>query len=416
MIKKKSYILELVFKQIRNLILIALLSALTSCSNKPEDIELAFRNNLDIERRNEVIHINCSSLKNFPLDDFSVVDVNKESVIPYQLVDKDKDGVSDELVLLCDFSQNETKKVRIVKSPIIKNNSEYTDVFFSLRSDSAQPNPKINDTVRPRGFIQDIKNPVYQLEGPALENNKVAFRTFFDTRNGKDIYGKTIENTVLKSIGLGESWHKLRYWGMDILQVGQSLGAGGLGVVDKDTLYRLGDADLTKYQEICDGPFEASFRLDFTGWDAGNKKINGYELLSLAKDKHYYKNEICLSDTSLILAIGLPGFKCRHTNYIKHNGGFSSIYTYGPQAADTDTRLGLAILFDSEQYLGHDFVEDNGEIQKTHYVMLRPQPVNHIYFFACWELSDSTFSEEVNFIDYLQEEANKLFNPIITTL
>jgi len=63
---------------------------------------------------------------------------------------------------------------------------------------------------RQRGFVQNIANPVYQMEGPGIENNKVAFRSFFDKRNGKDIYGKLITTPILDQVGLTESWHILQ--------------------------------------------------------------------------------------------------------------------------------------------------------------------------------------------------------------
>ena len=78
------------------------------------------------------------------------------------------------------------------------------------------------------------------------ENDKVGFRLYLDGRNAKDIYGKRTSELVLKDIGLDESgtpvdnYHVLRDWGRDILQVGNSLGAGGLALFENDSLHRLG--------------------------------------------------------------------------------------------------------------------------------------------------------------------------------
>ncbi len=44
--------------------------------------------------------------------------------------------------------------------------------------------------------------PVYQMEGPAWENDIVAFRNYYDARNGIDIYGKRVNEMVLDSVGL----------------------------------------------------------------------------------------------------------------------------------------------------------------------------------------------------------------------
>lgn len=69
------------------------------------------------------------------------------------------------------------------------------DSFGSNRAKDTMPfnNP-------PMDFGQ-AKLPFYLTEGLAWENDKVAFRQYFDLRNTKDIYGKTVPGMVMDTVG-----------------------------------------------------------------------------------------------------------------------------------------------------------------------------------------------------------------------
>src|SRR5690606_24347117 len=70
-----------------------------------------------------------------------------------------------------------------------------------------------------------------RYEGPGRESDKVAYRFYLDWRNGFDIFGKKIPDMVLQNVGQDgyQSYHEPADWGMDLLKVGKSLGAGGYG-------------------------------------------------------------------------------------------------------------------------------------------------------------------------------------------
>lgn len=75
------------------------------------------------------------------------------------------------------------------------------------------------------------RDALIAFEGPGWESDKVAYRLYLDERNVPDIYGKRLPRPVLPVIGQGkDDYHAMADWGQDILQVNQSLGAGGIGV------------------------------------------------------------------------------------------------------------------------------------------------------------------------------------------
>ena len=93
----------------------------------------------------------------------------------------------------------------------------------------------------PEGFQQGDKLVAY--EGPGWESDRVGYRLYLDGRNAIDIFGKRSPELVLSSVGRGDDYHAMADWGMDILKVGNSLGAGGFGVLREGAATQIGDAE-----------------------------------------------------------------------------------------------------------------------------------------------------------------------------
>lgn len=332
----------------------------------------------------------------------------------FQTIDTNNDGIWDELLIEVSLAANAKDTLHIDWSSKPEMSfPKRTNIQLSLRSDTAVPSTEINHTVRYRGFVQNIEKPFYQMEGPGLENDKVAFRSFFDYRNGKDIYGKIVDVPILEKVGVSASWHSLQPWGMDILKVGNSLGAGALAVKENNKIYRLGDADTTTFQVLYEGPLQAAFKLSFTNWDVANANQNGSETITITNGNFYYKNDVSLVlNKSQNLVTGVANFIDAKVVYKKHNSHFSSIATYGKQAEGSDTNLGMAIVFSTEDHVENKTTSEPSNIPNTSYVVLKPRDKTAIYFFACWGNSDPRFATQQGFENYLKLAVQSLSNPI----
>lgn len=377
---------------------------------------LIITNTASFKRINEVITLQRAKLGKISNDLFPLVK-KQNKVFISQTIDKNADGYWDELLIEISLAAHSTDTLQLswVKKEQQIAFETRTNVRLSLRSDTNTPSPEINSAQHGRGFTQNIAKPVYQLEGPGIENDKVAFRAFFDSRNGKDIYGKVVETPVLDKVGVGASWHTMQPWGMDILKVGNSLGAGGLAVAESGGIYRLGDADKATFRALYEGPLQAAFQLDFTNWDVAKSKRNGNETVSITKGAFCYKNAIslALTDAQTLLA-GIANFGIDRVMLKKHNATFSSISTYGNQAEGTGTNLGLAMLFATDDYVKNETAAPVSSIPNTSYVALKPSKnyKKTIYFFACWEKTNPLFSTQQGFADYLQKTAEIVANPV----
>jgi len=336
-----------------------------------------------------------------------------------QIVDKNGDSNWDELLIEVDLAANtrDTLQLTWVKKEQQKEFKKYTNVRLSLRSDNDVPSPEINKTQRMRGFTQNIAKPFYQMEGPGIENDKVAFRTFFDFRNGKDIYGKIVDTPVLEKVGVDATWHEMQPWGMDIFHTGNSLSAGALAVEEDKQFYRLGDADTSIFQALYEGALQAAFTLNYKKWDVAKSKQDGSETVSMTKGNFFYKNDIVVDlNSNQSLIAGIANFGIDKVVYKKHNETFSSVSIYGSQAEGSNTKLGVAIMFPSHDYIVHQTTDAASSIPNTSYISLKPTSKKTIYFFACWEKTDSRFTTQEGFEKYLKETADKLASPIIISV
>lgn len=370
-------------------------------------------NDQDFSRK-EIINIPRKRFKHVDKSFFPIV-YRKSDMLKSQVIDQDHDGIWDTLILevtLTSFS-SDTLTIKWVSKNDFPQFKAYTSVRLSLKSKNNLPTDPILTKERDRGFIQNISDPIYQMEGPGIENDKVAFRAFFDNRNGKDVYGKLTEEPILSKVGLSGSWHKLQDWGMDILRTGNSLGAGAFAIKEDTTIYKLADADRSIYNFLYDGALQSAFSLTFQNWDVGLKKKNGTETISLAKGDFFYKNELRLHlDAKQQLISGMAHFGSDSIVFKKHNNSFSSISCFGNQADGTNSKLGLAIMFTSADFVENKVVAAESTIPNTAYVVLKPQKKTTVFFFACWEKTDRQFENLIGFENYLQKIADQLANPI----
>jgi hypothetical protein len=377
---------------------------------------IIIRNNQSF-KRTEILCISSRDFGKRSITCYPVITRNHTPLIS-QPADINKDGLWDLLfveVHLLPFSADTLSLHWQDGQPGVYR--KLTNVRFSLRSSNGLPQREITDSFRLRGYIQDIGNPVYQLEGPGIENDKVAFRVFFDHRNSKDIYGKLIPDPVLDTIGINSSWHTLQNWGMDILKTGHSLGAGAFAVREAGINYKLADADSSVFTQLYEGPLAASFRLDFYNWDAGTKKLQGSEVITLLKGDYFYTTTLHLPLAGgPTLLQGFANFYHDSLEIEKHNSKYCSVSTFGKQAEGTSSMLGLAIMVPQQSFLSSGCEDSTGTLPNSCYVEMKIQRSISTLFFACWEKTDARFTEKQGFISYLREVADRLAHPVKITM
>ncbi len=131
--------------------------------------------------------------------------------IPCQADDVDKDGQWDELFAIVNLAPSAQEQLTL--SFINPVDYPHFESRTNLRLGAADRPGYPELTKAERIYDNDLNKAgtVFQMFGPAWENDKVGFRNYMDQRNGIDIFGKLVHEMVLDSVGIAGSpnYHEL---------------------------------------------------------------------------------------------------------------------------------------------------------------------------------------------------------------
>ncbi len=382
---------------VRTLFLIAVTALLFGCS---ENKSYVVSNPFDEEIADKAVILPRDDVAKFVTIDGAkivLVEDDKGNVLASQCDDLDGDGRWDELAFLIDLKGGETKSVSFISAE--KSDAPQFTKRTNIRfGDKKSPFKEIVNGVRLKTNDSPSSTKAFQMEGPAWENDVIGFRNYFDARNGMDIFGKRVKEMTLDSVGLPgkPTYHELADWGMDILKVGNSLGAGAIGIAIGDSLYRIGPSGEGRYRFICEGPVRAMFELTFQGVTIADRKYNISHVVSIYAGDNFYRNKVSVD--------GLKGDEKLITGIVDHDlplnkgeyKGALYFYTLGPQAF-THENLGLAVMIDKKSFSDSFSAPQEGDgITKTYVVSLNienDKPVEYT-FLAAWELQDKKVTDK----------------------
>lgn len=409
-------------------------TVLSACSSSTT-IEL--KNEMAQARKDAPIVINRADVKKLvgeiPADKILVVLDAQGKYIPSQVDDLDQDGQWDELALVCDFTAKEVKKFKVnfVDADKAPKYTIRTNVHLGLGN--KETGFKATDhAFSPEGFVGIPM--AYQSESVAWESDVMGFRDYFDCRNAKDLFGKLIPDMLMDKIGTHESgsYHELSSWGMDVLHVGPSLGSGGLALVHKDSLYRLGSVKEFEYQLVTKGPVRSVFDLKYKGWKVDGKKLSAQERISIWAGKYWFQSDVTIvgldQDAELAIGIVTSHLKDKKAFSFSANKDFAAVATHGVQSLNDDN-LGMGILLPANSkvrtgdapVLSEEIISGsryNQPVGQTHFVSqkISDKTSARHYFFAVWELENKKWADQENFENMMKVQADELSSPIVVTI
>lgn len=412
---------------------------LLSCgtfSLSAQERKIEFKNLLSSGRKDELIELDRSFVEKRlgkKVNQFGVKLTGEGAPVTLQYDDLNQDGEWDKLVFLLSFGAKETLVLQLRDNggdDIIIVNKAHVRQKRKLADDSFGPSLAVDSVGagQPNTDFSKAKLPPYLTEGPAWENDKVGFRIYMDVRNIKDIWGKTTTEMVLDKVGEDPSviYHHLAPWGMDILAVGKSLGAGSLAlsvpVAGKaDTLVRLGGVNMGKmlYRRVADGPVRAVFQLVYPEWNVlGDGKLTSItEQVSIWGGQYFYESKVFVKNApkGASLVTGIVNLKSNKSLDLSVDKA-KVLYTFAQQSENKDN-LGMAVLADKKEVVSFGKTPNaQSEVLNTYTVKMKlPAAAKGVSFrfYSCWERTDSRFAAEVGFKDFLTAEAGSFSSPII---
>ncbi|MEA3463245.1 MAG: DUF4861 domain-containing protein [Bacteroidota bacterium] len=395
-----------------------------SCSSKPE-ISLQVTNPLKQQRSNAVLLISRGEIANWttiPADQLPVLKDIQGEFIPCQTNDVDGDGKWDELFALTDMEAGAQQRITVeFISP-----EDYP--VFPVRTnlhlgDATENYKKLDRAQRLEGVsyhnYADITGAAFQMEGPAWENDLVGFRNYMDQRNGMDIFGKTTSAMVLDNVGkAGEpSYHEPGEWGMDVLKVGTSLGAGGIGYMYKDSIYRVGDNGSGNYEVVFRGSQRSRFKLDYTNWKVEDQVLEVTHQIGIAAGRHFYQGMVTYTGTeeAMKLVVGIVNMLSEELHVLELNEQYTGLYTMDHQSED-GSLLTMALVVPTSYLIRTAETRNEGDgIIQTYYALLDAspgEPINY-RFFSLWENEDQRWSSREEIEKYLKTEAERWTQSVV---
>jgi len=345
--------------------------------------------------------------------------------IPSQVDDLNGDGQWDELAFEIDIERNSKAEIKIKwvaadKAPVYK---KRTQAWFGVSENRDGKFKTVLSENRPAWWTPQQQPPRYQMEGPGWENDKVGFRNYFDSRNAMDIFGKTTSRMVMDSVdGSYADYHKMCSWGMDILKVGPSLGAGSFAFIQNGNLVPLQETKTASFRQISNGPVRSMIELSYEGWDVKEGKVNLKQRISIWAGKYWYKNEVTIIGFTgdREIAAGVVNIKnTAPAMYQTNNQNYSSLCTHSKQSENNDM-LGMGILFSNKIFKGYGEAPKiepwpkKDTVTHSYFAKLKirsGEPVEYL-FFAGWDKSEVKFGNARYFSDMVQEEADRKANPL----
>jgi hypothetical protein len=407
----------------------ALFLTLGSFALKAQEATLRFKNPLKAERKDELITLDRSFIegklgKKIPKN--GLIMEGYRSAVMLQYDDLNQDGEWDKLAFVLSLNAAENLVLKLKLNP-------HADVKVVALAHVRQKRKLPNDTFGPSLRLDSVpagqpntdfsksKLPSMLTEGPAWENDKVGFRIYMDVRNTKDIWGKTTSEMMMDKVGADPKliYHNLAPWGMDILAVGKSLGAGSLALSvpqkgKTDTLVRLGGKNMGKiiYKMIADGPVRAVFQMEYPEWNVlGDGHLCSLtEKISIWRGQYFYQSEVSLNNApkGASLITGIVNLKSSKQLAIQE-GKTSLSYTFDQQSENKDN-LGMAVMLMKKDFLAFAKTPNsNSDVLNTYTTKMKiPAAGKTVTFryYACWEHSDVTFSTENDFRQFLDAQAS----------
>lgn len=376
--------------------------------------DVAVQNPSDFAREQEQIAILLSDL---------AVDGNSKALsawqgnteLPSQLIDRNEDGVVDQIVVSLNLPSagNVQFSLKAVASTLAIPKLTQAEISHKVGGEW-QGKHYVGGTFQ---NVQSLTPPdqytdhseFIRYEGPGIESDKVAYRIYLDWRNGFDIFGNQTGKPVLQQVGLDgyESYHHLAPWGMDLLKVGPSLGAGGFGYWQTPEGAVQGVAKVAQHsvQITNNGPMYSALNIKYQGWQIAGKTLDVTARLSMQAGSRLLHNRLELSAPLDNLAIGLV----KHDNTELMTGTLESsghqytyLASYGAQSLNND-QLGMALFFKRGK------VKTITADSNSHVVVLDAagEQVDY-YLAAAWQGEPNGIKDSNSFKTWLAQQVERL--------
>lgn len=338
--------------------------------------------------------------------------------LPGQLIDHNGDGTPDSLLLQLNLSPAQKSSINIVNSPALAAQQQLeklTQAEISHKTGGQWQGAKyiggqfqnVTEITPPAQYTDHSEWIRY--EGPGIESDKVGYRIYLDWRNGFDVFGNKTGKPILHQVGLDgySSYHEMADWGMDLLKVGKSLGAGGYGYWDGEQVQLVSKLSGHTAKVIENGALYSALQIQYKDWQIAGKTLQLTADLSMNAGSRLVHTRLTTSEALDNFAVGLvklPNTKLLQGKLDIPGHSWTYLATWGEQTLTGGSdKLGMAVLFKRG---------DNKAITNdasSHVAVLEPSGTElEYYFLSAWDGEPGGIKTEAEFVAYLEQEIEKL--------
>jgi len=385
------------------------------------EVIVTISNPAEIDRIDELVSVEIDKLKSvnpkFNKKAFIVYFDGNE--IPSQIYN---DGDKCSIVFVCNFKPKQSKEVSIKfleNSELRRDYKSRTYAELAMKFDAVYKDKKFNSDhfenytkiIVPK--IHTDHDALFKYEGPGWESEKVGYRFYLDWRNATDIFGKKVNELVLRDVGVNDviakddSYHKMQEWGMDIFKVGNSLGIGSIGMINVDKIEMVSKTDEVRCEITSNGPILSEVKTNYDGWLVGDNKYDLTSRLSITAGSRVTNAHLSICKDAKNITTGLA--KYENTKFLKSDAEskWQFIAIYGKQTLAEDN-AGIVLFYDKTKLI------EQGEDDLNYYVKLNPVNGSVDYSFAAaWEQEPNGLKNIDDFTHYINNQLIKLNNPLI---
>ncbi len=385
----------------------------------PQSLTLTLDNPLRVDRVDETVTLEVATLwKHDP--DFNpkaFVATLDGLEIPSQAVDLDTDGQADQVVLLVHAPAGARQQVTLHYHPtavLTRSYPKRTQAELSHKFGGHWVDHKYEgghfENVQFLRCPPDHADHSYYIryEGPGWESDKVGYRLYLDERNAVDVFGKKTSDMVLQDVGLDgfDSYYQMSDWGADILQVGDSLGVGSIGIWTGDRVQRVSQTKGLVAKIVANGPVCSRVQVIYIGWQVAGKSYDLISDLSIGAGSRITTEELRIQGECENLCTGIGKLGATLLQPAPSRGDWAYLATYGVQSMFQD-KLGLAVLYRKSDLL--QVTED----ALNYVVVLKPHDQRLTYhFLAAWEKEPNGIKSQEEFVTYLNGIVDRLNQPL----
>ena len=391
------------------IVLIALL--FVACSEKPISFSVTNQSESSLSAKPIVVKRSDLEAKFGQLKEqrlVYLVDQKGEKILA-QLDDTRGKGTWDELYAQVDLEAGQTLTFTLEWA----NEADFADVKYRTNirfADMNDASKEFERADRLKNNDSETTEKIFQFEGPGWENDVIGFRNFFDARNGMDIWGKVTSEMVLDKVGVknAPTYHEMQAWGMDILKVGNSLGAGSIALQSANQLYQVGPGAVGTYKLITEGPLRSTFELKFDRINIEGRLISVSHRITIEAGKPFYANSVFVDDAGdAKLVTGMVNMQTNDVYYIP-GSDISYFFTHDKQSY-LGEHLGMAIIVPNRQIEVFTTPDEGEGITQSYYTVmdLVNQPIEY-YFMAGWEVQNPIYSTFEGFENELKQQVAQI--------